>query len=120
MVAASTGTKIPVITARGLVFSAWTPSPEELKQMQEGVPLWLIQKATFIPEMTMVVGERRMVVPHSLHVAAVDAVAMDPIIAEAKVARDATFNKVRAFIVGMSWVVAGLLIWGGIWMLRWR
>ena len=59
----STGIKIPVIAARGNVFSAWVPSPEDLDALKKGEPLWLVQRGDYIPEMHMVVGRRDTVVP---------------------------------------------------------
>lgn len=66
LVSSTTGLKVPVIAARGLVFSAWAPSPEELKQLNEGVPVWLVQRGVAVPEMTMIVAERRQVIPTDL------------------------------------------------------
>lgn len=61
-----TGVVIPVISARGLVFSAWTPSPEELAALAKGSPLWLVQRGPYIPDMTLRVGAEFDVIPHDL------------------------------------------------------
>jgi hypothetical protein len=66
-----TGTDMTVIAAKGLVFSAWAPSPEELELLSGGHPLWLIQRGPFIPEMTLRVGSQENVVPHDMMRAAV-------------------------------------------------
>jgi hypothetical protein len=59
----TTGLNIPVIAARGLVFSGWMPSPEDLKQLAAGEPLWLVQRGQHIPEMHMIVGRKEAVIP---------------------------------------------------------
>ena len=59
----TTGMVIPAIASRGLVFTAWTPSPEETEQIKRGKLVWLIQKGGYIPEMTMIVGDESNVVP---------------------------------------------------------
>lgn len=63
LVNSATGLSIPVIASRGMVFSAWTPSKEELSLLQDGKPVWLIQRGAHIPEMVMSVGEEQFVVP---------------------------------------------------------
>lgn len=59
----TTGMVIPAIASRGLVFTAWTPSPEETEQIKRGKLVWLIQRGGYIPEMTMIVGDESNVVP---------------------------------------------------------
>lgn len=63
LISNTTGLEIPVIAARGLVFSAWTPEPEDIKRLAAGEPLWLVQRGEAIPEMHMVVGRKDAVVP---------------------------------------------------------
>ena len=67
-----TGVAIPVISARGLVFSAWTPSPEELAAMAAGSPVWLVQRGPYIPDMTMRVGKEFDIIPHDLMKSAIE------------------------------------------------
>lgn len=67
----STGISIPVIYGRGMVFSAWQASPEEIQKLKDGFPLWLIQRGTHIPEMTLVVAEKAEIVPRDIIIEAV-------------------------------------------------
>lgn len=66
-----TGIPFDAIAARGLVFTCWTPSPEELELLKSGLPVWLIQRGPFIPDMSMRVGKQEEVIPHNLIAAAV-------------------------------------------------
>lgn len=59
----STGVTVDVMSSRGMVFSCWTPSPEEIELLSNGKPLWLIQKGSHIPEMCLVVGDQSFIVP---------------------------------------------------------
>lgn len=59
----STGSKIAVIASRGLVFSSWSPSPEELAGLNAGQPLWCIMSGAYIPEFQLIVGEESMIIP---------------------------------------------------------
>lgn len=59
----TTGVVIPAITSRGLVFTAWVPSPEETEHIKKGKLIWLIQRGGYIPEMTLIVGDESNVVP---------------------------------------------------------
>lgn len=66
LVSHSTGLEIPVIAAKGLVFSGWLPSKEDLQALQRGEPLWLVQRGEYIPEMHMIVGKKEAVVPFEI------------------------------------------------------
>lgn len=59
----TTGLQIPVVASRGLVFSPWVPSKEDIIAFEKGEPLWLVQRGDAIPEMHMIVGKRHEVVP---------------------------------------------------------
>lgn len=59
----TTGDSLHVIASRGLVFSSWRFSPEELIAVKAGKPVWLIIRGELVPEMTMTVGDRNEVVP---------------------------------------------------------
>ena len=72
MASSHSGVQIPCIAARGLVFSAWTPSPEELAAINGGSPVWLVQRGPYIPDMAMRVGSELEVIPHDLVKHAID------------------------------------------------
>ena len=61
-----TGMAMDAIYSRGLVFTAWTPSREELDSLLRGEPVWLIQRGPFIPEMSLKVGSQEDVIPAPL------------------------------------------------------
>ena len=75
LVSGNTGLKIPVISARGLVFSAWVPTPEDLELFKRGQPLWLVQRGEAIPEMHMIVGNKDQVIPAEIRRDSFDATA---------------------------------------------
>ena len=77
MISQSTGMKIPTIAARGLVFTPWQPSPEEIQALEAGAFLWLVQRGTYIPEMSMMVGMQADVVPRDLQLEALEDVSPD-------------------------------------------
>lgn len=72
IVSPTTGIEIPVIAAKGMVFSCWTPSKEELVKINSGLPVWLIQRGPSIPEMTMLVGDRSEVIPRDFMLEAIN------------------------------------------------
>lgn len=59
----TTGDQLAVIAARGLVFSAWRPSPEEQLMLQAGKPVWVVMRGSIVPEFLLTVGDRNQVVP---------------------------------------------------------
>ncbi len=59
----TTGDQLSVIAARGMVFSSWRFSAEELAAVARGKPVWLVIRGELIPEITMTVGDRNEVVP---------------------------------------------------------
>ncbi len=59
----TTGDKLHVIAARGMVFSSWRPSPEEKAQLMNDKPVWVIMRGTLVPEFILTVGDRNQVVP---------------------------------------------------------
>ena len=65
------GMELAVITSRGLCFSAWSPSAEDLSAMGRGEPLWLVQKGSAIPAQHMVVGVKSAVIPPDMREEAV-------------------------------------------------
>ena len=99
LVSASTGLDIPVIAAKGMVFSAWEPSPEDIEKFKMGHPLWLIQKGIAVPEMTMLVATRNEVVPASYTREAVDIAKYDKVIHETRSQRQ---KDAHTFWVGLS------------------
>lgn len=60
------GLEISVMTSRGMVFSCWQPTTEEVDQIKRGEPVWLVQQGSYIPQMTLSVGREEMVVPHDI------------------------------------------------------
>jgi hypothetical protein len=66
------GIKIPCLSAKGLVFTAWIPSPEELEDIAKGQAIWLIQHGPYIPPMTMRVGDEKDVIPHDVRLRAIE------------------------------------------------
>jgi hypothetical protein len=67
----ATGVNIPCISARGLVFMAFDPTPEEKQLISMGCPVWVVARGPFIPELTLRVGQKGEVVPHDLQRAAI-------------------------------------------------
>jgi hypothetical protein len=67
----ATGVNIPCITAKGLVFMAFDPTPEEKELLRMGLPVWVVARGPFIPELTLRVGERKEVIPFDLQRAAI-------------------------------------------------
>ncbi len=63
MLTPETKNEVHVISARGLVWSCWNPSPEDIVKLAAGEPLWLIQRGPFIPEMSMRVGKQEDTIP---------------------------------------------------------
>jgi len=59
----TTGAELSVIASRGMVFSCWRFSREELADVASGKPVWLIIRGEVIPELVMAVGDRKQVVP---------------------------------------------------------
>lgn len=59
----TTGDKLAVIAARGMVFSSWRFSPEELIAVRAGKPVWVIIRGEIVPEFHLAVGDRTEVVP---------------------------------------------------------
>jgi hypothetical protein len=59
----TTGSKLNVIAANGMVFSSWRFSQEELNGVKEGKPVWVIIRGELIPEFHLQVGDRYEVVP---------------------------------------------------------
>lgn len=66
LISPSTGTKIPVISSRGLVFSCWRPSNEELVLLAEGKPLWVAMRGSYIPEFSIIVGTQDTIIPRDV------------------------------------------------------
>lgn len=113
---AQTGIRIPVISAKGLVFSAWQPSPEELQDLLRGSYVWLVQRGPMIPEMTMQVGQEQDVIPGDVRLRAIQAEADDPY-ERAVAAKHHEYRQNRLVgrvILGTSLiavVVVGVLLW---------
>lgn len=59
----TTGGLLSVIAARGLVFSCWRFTADELRGIQEGKPVWVVIRGESIPEYNLTVGNRGEVVP---------------------------------------------------------
>ena len=59
----TTGDKLHVIAARGMVFSCWRPSPEEKQALQMDKPVWVVIRGVHVPEFLLTVGDRNQVVP---------------------------------------------------------
>lgn len=59
----NTGEELAVIAARGLVFSSWRFSPEELVAVRSGDPVWVVIRGEIVPEFHLQVGRRNEVVP---------------------------------------------------------
>jgi hypothetical protein len=60
------GVKLYAISSRGMTFIPFEFSREEVEQAIKGRPLWAVFRGTHIPEMTMVVGEKGMVIPRDV------------------------------------------------------
>jgi len=111
-----TGIRIPVISAKGLVFSAWQPSPEELQDLLRGSYVWLVQRGPLIPEMTMQVGQEQDVIPSDVRLRAIQAEADDPYerAVAAKQHEDKQNRLVGRIMLGtfvLAVVVVGVLLW---------
>lgn len=65
------GVSVPCISAKNMVFMAWSPTPEEKKALLEDSPIWVAARGPFIPEMTLRVGSQAEVIPYDLQQAAV-------------------------------------------------
>ena len=59
----TTGDKLHVIAARGMIFSSWRPSPEEKALLQMDKPVWVVMRGNMVPEFLLTVGDRNQVVP---------------------------------------------------------
>jgi hypothetical protein len=57
------GGKLRVIHRHGVTFSAWEPSPEELKSLINGNPVWLCISGRAVPIVTMIAGHRTDILP---------------------------------------------------------
>ena len=73
LVSQDTGRTVQVLQARGLVFSAWRASPEELAELNKGRHVWVVIKGPSVPEFQLVVGPRETVVPPDLEYSAIRA-----------------------------------------------
>jgi len=58
-----TGADLHVIAARGLVFTAWRFTAEELRQVNAGAPVWVVLHGEVLPVFNLTVGRRNEVVP---------------------------------------------------------
>ena len=63
LTAPSTGNKIPMIASRGLCFSPWVPSAEEIELLKSGKTIWAIFHGNRIPEFQLIVGDQEMIIP---------------------------------------------------------
>jgi hypothetical protein len=88
MTSTSTGTKIPTIVSRGMVFTPWEASPEDLKLLQNGHFLWLVQRGDSIPDMHMVVGPYDQVVPTDMRLEAIRSVAPETVEFSVKIRKE--------------------------------
>ncbi len=59
----TTGMELNVIAARGMIFSSWRPSREEMLALNAGKPVWVVIRGELVPEFTLAVGDRNEVVP---------------------------------------------------------
>lgn len=59
----TTGSRLHVIAARGMVFSSWRFSPEELAAVKLGKPVWVVIRGEIVPEFHLQAGDRNEVVP---------------------------------------------------------
>jgi len=59
----TTGDKLHVIAARGMVFSCWRPSIEEKHMLAADKPVWVVIRGVHVPEFLLTVGDRNQVVP---------------------------------------------------------
>jgi hypothetical protein len=59
----TTGDSLAVIAARGMIFSAWSASPEEKQALAAGKSVWVVMRGNMVPEFLLTVGDRNQVVP---------------------------------------------------------
>lgn len=59
----TTGNELNVIAARGMVFSSWRPTREEMTALTSGKPVWVVIRGEMVPEFHLQVGDRNEVVP---------------------------------------------------------
>lgn len=117
----TTGNTLNVIAARGMVFSSWRPSPEELTALISGKPVWCVIRGEIVPEFHLQVGDRNEVVPPEIIKRAQrqDAILKSPEGAEvlAKNKRKALFIEVLAWIYAAAVVIATVLVlwFGSLW-----
>lgn len=116
-----TGSRLNVIAARGMVFSSWRFSPEELAAVRSGKPVWVIMRGEIVPEFHLQVGDRNEIVPPEIIKRAQrqDAILKSPEGAEvlAKNKRKALFIEVLAWIYAAAVVIATVLVlwFGSLW-----
>jgi hypothetical protein len=70
LVSKETGRTVHVVASRGMVFSPWKPSPEEVDELVKGRPVWVVLRGVNIPEFTVIVGEKNVVIPPDIRHAA--------------------------------------------------
>lgn len=111
------GIRIPCFSAKGLVFTAWQPTPEELRELLKGSLIWIVQRGPYIPEMTVRVGEERDVIPGNLRLNAATEEPQERAVARWKKDREIQ----RQDVIYGRWLLgllAAVLVFGG-WAL-WR
>ena len=54
---------LKVIPRNGCIFSSWRPSPEEMSMLSQGATVWLVVRGEHHPVVTMIVGDRKQVIP---------------------------------------------------------
>lgn len=104
----TTGAELAVIASRGMVFSSWRFSPEELVAVQSGKPVWVVIRGEAIPEFHLQVGDRNEVVPPEIirRAQKADAILNTPL-GEQVVAK----NKREGWLIEViAWVYAFVII----------
>lgn len=116
-----TGADLHVIAARGLVFTAWRFTAEEMRQVNEGAPVWVVLHGEVLPVFNLTVGRRNEVVPPEVIRIARrnEAIISSPAAVEVNEskARQTLLIDLVAYAFGMLFMMACGLIGWGVWRL---
>lgn len=116
LTSATTGLKIPCISAKGLVFTAWVPSPEEVEDMVKGHPVWVVMRGPYIPELMVRVGEEKEVIPVDVKTRAIQEALPDDPHEEAvrrwkPTEQDRLYGRIMLALLALVLIYGGAALW---------